>query len=326
MESKKQLVLITGYPRGGTTFTAQMFKEMPKVFCRWEGRLFFGDDIFSLYDRIKEGIYPWFNWISHRKNNWLNMNDYIYTVDNKKNFVNRIFIDKSLTEFVNFIVGKSAKYLMEKTAEGYNIDFIINKDPVSRPNTLNRLFSFIEEDEGKVVFIKRDIKDTMISSALTHWKYKKDGGIGIDPLTEEDVIQTDFFLNGRNKHILTEKTIINMSENLSRIYEEAKIIQSLFPKHFKIFFYDDVYKNPEETLKKMCSFIGYDPNDEEIFEAVEKAGGFSFEKNQEGAIINDKIKMDGSSGKGNILFTEEDRKIINSIEQKILNKKNTMEK
>lgn len=311
----KKIAFVTGPPRSGTSWMISMLNEVKETFCLWEGRLFFGDNVVSLFDGLKKGISPWHKWIAHRKRNWLCTDSKIETI-NKRNWLS--WHKFHLERYATHVTGLIVRDLMLNAARNSEAKIVINKDPVSYPGNLRRLMRGLPE--AKVIYMDRDIKDTITSSIFTHWKYVKNGGIGIEPFTETDFILTEEFLNKKVSNPVSRDSLEKITRNLMLVrYDDADWYAENEPNRFMIVKYEDLYESesPVPKFKEVLDFLGLEISMDRVTEAVKKSSKF----NKEGAIINKEIKMDGTSGKHKLLGSWPNA-IMNGVIQKVKDKLN----
>ncbi len=302
----KQLGFITGLPRSGTGWLATMFSQIPNVCCFWQGRFYFRDCINSLYDELKEGIRPWYTWIAHRKMNWIQSEDIIKTVGNR-NWISEEDLENKFDKDMEEMMARIVPYFMLKAAKDTD-ELIINKDTVRHPGTLIRLVNSLPE--AKVIFLKRDIKETLMSSVLTHLQYKTNGGIGIDPFTEADLIQTQKFIEGKVEAPLTKESMVKHITRMLKVIAEAEEI-ALENPNFMILNYESLRKETMLSLSKILNiFFKFPVKQSDIDKAIMSTGGYQHKKH---ARKVGNITLDGSPGNLTKLLGEDINKEIDKI-------------
>jgi len=238
---------------------------------------------------MKDGIKPWFEWIGHRKKNWVRSDKYIKTINNR-NWIDEKDFENILKANMHCLMNAMIPTMMKDSAK-FDDEIVINKDPVSKPNTLNRLIMSIPG--VKIVFLVRNIKDIIISSALMHHTYKTNGGIGIDPFTEGDLIRTQEFIDGEADSILAEDSALKHAERMIGIQKAA---EGFYNEGFDIYLldYNWLYNDPlTEMWYLVNNYLGLSATKDDVRKVIEDTGGFSKKKHIR---VIGNMKLDGSPG------------------------------
>jgi len=267
-----QIFFITGLPKSGTTWMMNMLNSIDNICCLGEGKFFSSGltNVPSLYDAIKNGLYNWHNFIAHRKNNWLNLDKHITTI-NKTNILPTKVLERSLQKETDTIIRQYIIHLFNKTKQ-QNTVLIGDKSPLLYSNEFSRIIRIFPE--AKIIFLIRNLEDFIISILFHFWRSNKDNKSdkSICLFKSEDFITINKFLTSndtKTKKIARNSTIkrlANIWKNTnSFVYEKSKS-----NKQILIIYYNQLKCQPYKYLEYILNFLNIKVDKNYIHSIIEK--------------------------------------------------------
>ena len=264
-----QIFFLTGLPKGGTTWTLNMLMSCDDICCMGEGTFFSSalKDLPSLYDSIKTGINTWHNFIAHRKDNWLDLDRHITTI-NKTNYVPQGILDHSLTRQTDTILRNYVIDLFNRQRNN-NIKAIGDKTPLLYIREFKRILRIFPE--AKIVFLIRNLEDFIVSMIFHFWRshnqHRADRNICL--FETEDLIAVNNYITNKNEAPIRDKTL----KKLATIWKDINLFayrESLSNKNILIINYEDLKADTARHLKRILKFLGIDCNDKILHDIIDK--------------------------------------------------------
>ncbi len=259
-----QIFFLTGLPRSGTTWTMNMLNSCDNICCLGEGRFFSSmlRDVPSLYDTIKQGIYNWHHFIAHRKNNWLNLDKYITTV-NKTNYISKHILNTSITRETDIIVRNYVLDLFNRHKK-QNIKVIGDKTPIFYIEEFKRILRIFPE--AKIIFLIRKLDDFIVSILFHFWRSNSQNRPDkhICLFEPEDFIIINNYINHKSSKITIRNKTIKRLANIWKKTNSFVYKKSLINKNILIIKYEDLKIHTFKSLKKILNFLDISYSDDII--------------------------------------------------------------
>jgi len=266
-----QIFFITGLPKSGTTWMMNMLNSIDGICCLGEGKFFSSGltNVPSLYDAIKNGIYNWHNFIAHRKNNWLNLDKHITTI-NKTNILPNKVLERSLQKETDTIIRKYIIHLFNK-AKQQNTILIGDKSPLLYTNEFSRIIRIFPE--AKIIFLIRDLENFIISILFHFWRSNKDNRSdkSICLFTSDDfIIINNFLTSGNNMKKIARTSTIKRLANIWKNTNSFVYKKSKTHKQILIVYYNKLKLQPYRHLKNILDFLNINIEKDSINNIIEK--------------------------------------------------------
>jgi len=271
---KYKIFFVSGLPKSGTTWLMNMLNCLKEVLCLGEGGFFFngGGSIPSLYDSLVNGLRPWYNFIAHRKKNWVGLDEFIQTI-NRYNFLPSKILNESFNRDLKVIIRLVICYFMEKAVRNDpQIKLIGDKTPVIQPNRLRLMNTIFPE--ARIIFMRRNVKDFIVSLLFHYWRSIRNNRPDCDKffLKIDDFLRVEHYINSPKKNsmeFVSEDTAIQLAKQWVLINREAEQIKREKSKVLTIVSYEQLWQSPVETMKEILSFLDLDVSDERLIEIVQ---------------------------------------------------------
>lgn len=310
--TEKNIFFITGLPKSGTTWLVNMLNSIEEVMVRGEGCFF--SDIYrttpSLYGSMSRALRPWYEYISHRKHNWLDMDDHIETV-NRYNYIRVETLGRRFESVVRECTRTMTLELMREAAGSEDrIVRMGDKTPVMFPDELRRIRETFPG--SRIVCLKRNVKDYIVSHVFHYWRSVRNRRPDSDfrHLTVDDFLQTEGYVRGDTEELVRDETAQRLASLWKSVYDEAEALAAADPELVRVVSYEELKEDPDGTFSEVLDFLGIDKDETSIGEIVEstsissvKRSGSRVEKehirngrpgdwkNHLGTGVNEKIEM-----------------------------------
>jgi len=271
---KYKIFFVTGLPKSGTTWLANMLNCLEEVICLGEGGFFFNGEggVPSLYDSLINGLRPWYNFIAHRKRNWVGLDDFIQTI-NHYNFLSSEVLSENFKKDIEILTRLVICYFMEKAVKDRpQIKLIGDKTPVIQLNRLRMMNTIFPE--AKIIFMRRNVKDFIVSLLFHYWRSVRNNRPDYDkfPLKIDDFLQLERYINSPKKdsvEFVSEQTVIQLVKQWVLINKEAEQISRDKSKVLIIISYEQLWQYPVEIMREILSFLDLYVSDERLIEIVQ---------------------------------------------------------
>jgi hypothetical protein len=273
-DSSIEIFFLTGFGKSGTTWMQHVLNKKKEIVCRGEGRFVAGfRDIYpSIYDLIKPGISSWYKYHSRRKNNWVGLDDYIVTVNNRNFILNDDAYNKEFDSDMSAIIEAIINHFASKYIDKDTLA-IGDKTPINYVGDFYKLISVFSDK--KIIVMQRDLPSVFLSRIYGWWVQNSRAAIpekSIHPhFEEEDYIHTNKFLEGQEDYITIPETVIKFSETYCKLYSEISKYSKKNPELVKIVSFSSIIDDPVETLIDVIDFIGIKSSYKEIGKIVESS-------------------------------------------------------
>lgn len=264
-----KIFFITGLPKSGTTWTVNMLNSLDGVVVRGEGCFF--SNIYrnapSLHDSLKRGIAPWFDYISHRKANWLQTDDIIETV-NKYNYIRSERLEEAFEARAGDMTRAVVTGLMESAARSPGARLVGDKTPVMAPEdllALRRVFP-----DAPVICMKRGVKDYVVSHLFHYHRSMRDRRPDSDfmHLEVDDFLRVERFNDGLEEELVSLETAKKLARCWASVYKAAEKLAEKTPDTFRVVSYEGLLEDPVGELTAITALLGLEEPSGRLEEAV----------------------------------------------------------
>lgn len=273
--SEKRVFFLTGLPKSGTTWIMNILNSIEEVCCLGEGRFFSSglQNVPSLYEALTEGLRPWYEFISHRKKNWLGLDGHFESI-NRQNFLS----DQTFAEAFDRDVGQVARmtilnFMLGAVQGDPKVKIIGDKTPVMVPEELRRMVTLFPD--AKVVFMQRNVKDFIVSLLFHYWRATRDRRPDslMSFMTIDDFLSVEKFANsdeGEKPPFVRMPTVLRLAKLWKSTNKEASVIAELMPETMMVASYEEMMRDPSQMMDRVFDFLGLAPRESIRREAIEQ--------------------------------------------------------
>ncbi len=220
----------------------------------------------SLYDSLYSSIYNWGDYVSERKNNWLETLVDIQTIE-MRNYVsedNKERVITTLTEHaVREIVNKCFSLRKKESSTIGDKTTSLSVDVFSR---IQRTFP-----ESKIIFLHRNLYDFMASYTMHFYRSTKNSraDAATTIFTINDFLKIDSYQQDRDGDIITSETIKKLVHDWKYMDMEFERYKSDKTTVLTVR-YEDIKSDPAKYFTKIAQFVHTDFNNEQAKRIVDK--------------------------------------------------------
>jgi hypothetical protein len=280
---------IFGHARSGTTLLTRLIRLHPQVHCNYQAHFFTRPPLLEALVSDPEVA----AWLAHGSNRWNQGGDLSPLL---------------LRAAADFILEREARPLGKRVVGDKSPNSLLNGESV-------RLMHKIYPD-GRLFFIVRDGRDTALSHRFQAF---------IDTpqqLANEDLAIRDGFMRDPDpflrgeRSVFTEKGIRQAAESwVCNVVQTDQAGRELYGDRYHALRYEDVLSQAWRTLEQAWSFLGVDPPEPALQEAVaaELSHNLDAEWQQHKAGEIARSLQKGKHGSWQQMFTRRDRRVFAQV-------------
>lgn len=280
---------IFGHARSGTTLLARLVRLHPEVHCNWQAHFFTRDPLLQGLVNDEE-IRSWF---SRRSNRWNRGSD---------------FSPIALRAVSDFMLERDARQAGKSVVGDKSPNSLLNGKSVE---LLHQIYP-----DGRLIYLVRDGRDTVISHRFQSFVDKVDHLSGEDAKIRGEFIQDPQpFMDGR-RSIFTEEGLNNAAVSwVKNLVETDSKGQELFGESYFPLRYEDLLDNPAEEMNRVWVFLGVDQDVENLGKkiSVEMSQNPDADWQQETAGQIAQVLQKGRHGSWRDVLTDKDKQIFEQI-------------
>lgn len=283
----QQVFFLTGLPKSGTTWMMNILNSFDEICCLGEGRFFGGglEDAPCLYDAMATGLRPWHDFIALRKKNWLGYDQEIVTAQ-RRNYLPKQFQDEAFRSVLDLQVGTMVSQLMSNVVKAKpQVQWIGDKTPVWNSAELERVGRIFPE--AKIVFLRRDVRDFVVSLLFHYWRATRDMRPDrLMPMLEhDDFLAVEKFVADNSPEaglFISPATARRLALLWKETNGRAEALASQRPQMFLWVDYEALCENPHEVMMRIYAFLGFSPTALQSDLAIEKNSKNSIQQKGDG--------------------------------------------
>ncbi|MBI3160590.1 MAG: sulfotransferase [Chloroflexi bacterium] len=278
---------IFGHARSGTTLLARLVRVHPDVHCNWQAHFFSRPPLLSgLADAPEVG-----DWLARRSNRW-----------------NR---GRDLTPVA---LRAMADYILERDARAAGKRIVGDKSPNVLTNgsaihEMRRLYP-----DGKVIYIVRDGRDTLISHRFQNFIDAAQALPPVDLKIRDDFARDPLPYFAGEKSIFTQTALRRMAEGwVTNVVETDAAGRELYGDNYCVLKYEALIDQPYETMAGVWRFLGVDPAGQGEAVRTEMAHNpdADWQQQKAGELVSALEK--GKRGSWRELFTARDKALFKEV-------------
>jgi len=278
---------IFGHARSGTTLLARLVRLHPEVHCNWQAHFFSREPLLS--GMLAEQRFA--DWLARRSNRWNRGGD---------------LSPVALRAMADFILERDARREGARIVGDKSPNVLTNGDAVRE---MARVYP-----DGKVVFIVRDGRDTLISHRFQNFID------GPQFLPAQDLAIRDDFARdpapyfAGEKSLFTERALRRMITGwVENVVDTDAAARELYGDHYHLVRYDALLDQPWETIAALWRFLGADPAGlQPIVEAeMNQNPDAAWQQEKAGELVANLER--GKRGSWRELLTARDKAIVKEI-------------
>lgn len=278
---------ILGHARSGTTLLLRLVRLHPEVHCNYQAHFFSRPPLLSGILAGQE----FENWFARPSNRWNRGKD---------------LSPVALRAMADFIMERDARREGKTIVGDKSPNVLLNGKAVSEMHTFY--------PDARLIYIVRDGRDTLVSHLFQNFI---DGEEHLSrnqlALRDEFARNPDPFMNGE-KSLFTETSIRRMASGwVKNVQETDRMGREIYQDRYYVLRYEDLLREPYETIQKVWAFLGATPQDVSGKVASEMASNpdAAYQKEVAGDLVQNLEK--GKRGSWHELFTERDKRIFKEI-------------
>ena len=285
---------IFGHARSGTTILARLIRLHPDVACNWQAHFFTRPPLLKrlVMDVDVE------RWLSRRSNRWNGGRD-----------------------LSPLVLRASADIIMERWARQEGAKVVGDKSPSGLMN--GDAVSLLHDvyPDARLIFIVRDGRDTVLSHRFQAFidapQHLSKQDLKIRASFAED--PAPFF--AKEKSIFTSQGLRKEVQGwVKNVIETEEAGKALFGSDYLSLRYEDLIKEPQETMERIWEFLGVDKTFQGVEEAIDSEMGVNLDEQwqkEKAKEIAEPLKK-GKAGSWRDLFTQRDKDIFKEIAGDVL--------
>lgn len=266
-----QLFFITGLPKTGSTWLANMLNDTPHLQCLGEGRFFSSglNQVPSLYDAVFSAASSWVDYAAERKFNWLEPYVSIKTIE-RRNYVCQRDKEVAARKLCETMLSAAVTRLMTANARP-DTEAIGDKTPafcLREIETLNSTFP-----DAKLVFLHRGVHDFLASYIMHFHRARKNSrpDASMVDFSIDDFLQIDNYLAGRVNDVVSPGLIWHLATKW-KAFDDYFASLAASPKVIAVS-YESLREKTLTTLSDIVEFLlGYESSQD--LAGVVEAWGF----------------------------------------------------
>lgn len=283
---------ITGHPRSGTTLITRLVRLHPEVHCNYQSHFFTSEP--TLVNMIDEKRFE--RWLGSRANRWNRGRD-----------------------MSPVALRAMADYIMERDARVEGKTVVGDKSP-----NFSTKGKAIEEmhliyPDACVIYMVRDGRDALLSHLFQSYIDKPQELPKREMRIRNAFAENpDPFFEG-DRSVFTEERIRERSRMwVENVIESDQAGRNLYGDRYLALRYEDLLKNPYETVSKVWRLLGQYPSGLEaiVAEEMDRNPDADWQKEAGSDVVSNLKK--GKKGSWRKLFTERDKRIFKQIAGELL--------
>jgi hypothetical protein len=276
-----------GHARSGTTLLARLVGLHPDVFCLWQAHFFSRPPLLSgvLAEKRFEA------WLGRRSNRWNRGTD---------------LSPVALRAMADFILEREARTAGARVVGDKSPNVLTNGEAVRE---MQRIYP-----DGRVVYIVRDGRDTLISHRFQNFIDGSQFLPARDLAIRDDFARDPAPYFAGQKSLFTEKALRRMLNGwVENVVDTNAAARQLFPDQYHLVRYEQLIDQPWEAIAALWRFLGVDPQGQQDAVAAEMTANpdAAWQQEKAGDLVANLVK--GKRGSWRDLLIERDKAIVKEL-------------
>jgi hypothetical protein len=283
---------IFGHARSGTTLLVRLIRLHPEIHCNYQAHFFSRPPLLS--GMVAEQRFG--EWLKRPSNRWNRGRD---------------LSPVALRAMADFILERDARQAGKNITGDKSPNVLLNGQAVREMSTFY--------PDARLIYIVRDGRDTLVSHRFQNF-INAAASLPARDLAIRDEFAKDPapFMSGQ-RSIFTETTMRRMAEGwVKNVVETDQQGRELYGSQYHMLKYEDLLKNPYQTISAVWQFLGTDPLglEEVVAGEMDHNPDADYQREAAGDLVKSLEK--GKRGSWRELFTEQDKRIFKEIAGKTL--------
>jgi LPS sulfotransferase NodH len=278
---------IFGHARSGTTLLMRLTRLHPEVHCNYQAHFFSRPPLLS--SMLAEQRFA--EWLSRPSNRWNRGRD---------------LSPVALRAMADYILERDARQAGKSIVGDKSPNVLLNGQAVREMHTFY--------PDARLIYIVRDGRDTLVSHRFQNF-IDKSQKLPASDLALRDAFAKDPapFLSGQ-RSIFSENAIRRMTQGwVQNVTETDQLGRELYGSRYHVLKYEELLKNPYQTIAAVWQFLGADPAGLEgvVAREMQQNPDADYQRQAAGELVKSLDK--GRRGSWRELFTGQDKRIFKQI-------------